>query len=121
MSRATPATLALAKAGVVFDVVTYDYDPNARRIGLQAADAIGAPPERVLKTLMATVDGRPVCVVVPSDAELSMKKLAAAFGGKQAAMMKPADAERLTGYRIGGISPVRPAKAGSDRDRGAGA
>ena len=44
MSRATPATLALAKAGVVFDVVTYDYDPNARRIGLQAADAIGAPP-----------------------------------------------------------------------------
>ena len=34
-----------------------------------------------------------------------MKKLAAAFGGKQAQMLKPAAAERLTGYRVGGISP----------------
>lgn len=34
-----------------------------------------------------------------------MKKLAAAFGGKSAQMMKPPDAERLTGYRVGGISP----------------
>jgi Cys-tRNA(Pro)/Cys-tRNA(Cys) deacylase len=54
---------------------------------------------------MATVDGKPVCAVVPSDCEVSMKKLAAAFGGKAAAMMKPADAERLTGYHVGGISP----------------
>jgi Cys-tRNA(Pro)/Cys-tRNA(Cys) deacylase len=105
MSKTTPATLALIKAGVAFDVVTYEYDPSAERIGLQAAEAIGAPPHRVLKTLMATVDGKPVCVVVPSDREVSMKKLAAAFAGKSAAMMRPADAERLTGYKVGGISP----------------
>ena len=54
---------------------------------------------------MAEVDGKPVCVVVPSDREVSMKKLAAAFGGKAANMLKPADAERLTGYHVGGISP----------------
>ena len=34
-----------------------------------------------------------------------MKKLAAAAGGKSAQMMKPADAERVTGYRVGGVSP----------------
>jgi Cys-tRNA(Pro)/Cys-tRNA(Cys) deacylase len=34
-----------------------------------------------------------------------MKKVAAAFGGRSAAMMRPAEAERLTGYRVGGISP----------------
>lgn len=34
-----------------------------------------------------------------------MKKLAAAVGGKSAQMMKPADAERLTGYKVGGVSP----------------
>lgn len=105
MSKTTRATQALAKAGIAFSVHLYDYDPDAERIGLQAAEAIGEEPRRVLKTLMAEVDGKPACVVVPSDREVSMKKLAAAFGGKSAAMMKPADAERLTGYHVGGISP----------------
>jgi len=105
MSKTTRATQVLAKSGVQFTVHTYDYDPNAERVGLQAAEALGEEPHRVLKTLMAEVDGKPVCVVVPSDHEVSMKKLAAAFGGKAANMMKPADAERLTGYHVGGISP----------------
>ena len=64
----------------------------------------------MLKTLMAEVDGKPVCVVVPSDREVSMKKLAAAFAGKAANMMRPADAERLTGYHVGGISPFAQKK-----------
>ncbi|TRL38294.1 Cys-tRNA(Pro) deacylase [Rhizobium straminoryzae] len=105
MSKTTRATQTLAKAGIAFSVHTYDYDPNAERIGLQAAEAIGEAPHRVLKTLMVEVDGKPACVVVPSDREVSMKKLAAAFGGKSAAMMKPAAAEKATGYVVGGISP----------------
>lgn len=95
----------LKRAGLAFSVHSYDYDPDADSIGLQAAQALGEAPERVLKTLMAAVDGKPVCVIVPSDREVSMKKLAAAFAGKSAQMMKPADAERLTGYKVGGISP----------------
>jgi Cys-tRNA(Pro)/Cys-tRNA(Cys) deacylase len=105
MSKETAATKALSRVGVPFTLHTYDYDPNADRIGLQAAEALGAPPAIVLKTLMALVDGKPVCVVVPSDREVQMKKLAATFGGKSAEMMKPADAERITGFRVGGISP----------------
>ena len=105
MSKTTRATQTLTKAGIAFTGVTYAYDPGADRIGLQAAEAIGEAPHRVLKTLMAEVGGRPVCVVVPSDREVSMKRLAAAFGGKAANMMKPADAERATGYHVGGISP----------------
>jgi Cys-tRNA(Pro)/Cys-tRNA(Cys) deacylase len=105
MSKSTRATKALEQAGVAFTVHAYDYDPDADSIGLQAAEALGEAPARVLKTLMALVDGRPVCVVVPSDCEVSMKKLASAFGGKSAQMMKPADAERVTGYKVGGISP----------------
>jgi Cys-tRNA(Pro)/Cys-tRNA(Cys) deacylase len=58
-----------------------------------------------LKTLMALVDGKPACVIVPSDQEVSMKKLAAAASGKAAQMMKPLEAERLTGFKVGGISP----------------
>jgi len=105
MPKATPATLALRKLGIAFKLHTYVYDSNAESIGLQAAEALGVEPGRMLKTLMAEVDGKPVCVVVPSDCEVSMKKLATAFDGKSANMMRPADAERLTGYHVGGISP----------------
>ena len=117
MSKSTRATLALNKAGVNFTLHTYDYDPDAEHIGLQAADAIRVEPRRVLKTLMAEVDGTPICVVVPSDREVSMKKLATAFNGKTAKMMGAADAERLTGYHIGGISPFAQKRRVPDRHR----
>jgi Cys-tRNA(Pro)/Cys-tRNA(Cys) deacylase len=110
MSKTTRATLALGELGVKFALHGYDYDPDADRIGLQAAQALGIEPRRVLKTLMAEVDGKPVCVVVPSDREVSMKRLAAAFAGKNANMMRPADAERLSGYHVGGISPFAQKK-----------
>jgi Cys-tRNA(Pro)/Cys-tRNA(Cys) deacylase len=106
MSKTTPATLALSKANIAFSLATYDYDPNAERVGLQAAEAMGVSPGQVFKTLMAELDGKPICAIVPSDEEVNMKKLAAALGGKSAQMMKPVDAERLTGYKVGGISPL---------------
>jgi Cys-tRNA(Pro)/Cys-tRNA(Cys) deacylase len=105
MSNSTRATAALDRADVSYTVHTYDYDPDADQIGRHAAKSLGVAPETVLKTLMAQVDGRPVCVIVPSDKEVSMKRLAAACGGKSAQMLRPADAERLTGYHVGGISP----------------
>lgn len=105
MSRTTAGTLHLQKFGIAFGLHPYDYDPDAPRIGLHAAEALGLDPSQTFKTLMAEVDAKPVCAVIPSDAELSMKKLAAAFGGKSAAMMKVPDAERVTGYRVGGIGP----------------
>ena len=110
MSKTTRATQALNRLSLTFTLHEYDYDPDADRIGLQAAEALGIAPQRLLKTLMAEVDGRPVCIVVPSDREVSMKKCAAAFGGKAAKMMRPADAERLTGYHVGGISPFAQKK-----------
>ena len=105
MAKGTPATVALTKAGVAFTLHEYDYDPNAARIGMQAAEALGVSPARLLKTLMAKAGGAVVCVLVPSDAEVSLKKLAAAAGAKDAAMLPPAEAERHTGYHVGGISP----------------
>src|SRR5712671_1634384 len=117
MSRTTRATLALAKLGVKFTLHAYDYDPNADRIGLQAAEALGIEPRRMLKTLVAEVDGKPVCAVVPSDREVSMKKLAAAFAGKAASMMRPAGGDRPGGLgRDQRIFEWRTARA-TDRAR----
>jgi Cys-tRNA(Pro)/Cys-tRNA(Cys) deacylase len=105
MSRTTRATRALQESGVVFSIHEYDYDPDAESVGLAAAAALGESPGRVLKTLMTRIDGKPACAILPSDRELSMKKLARALGGRSAQMMSPVDAERLTGYKVGGISP----------------
>jgi Cys-tRNA(Pro)/Cys-tRNA(Cys) deacylase len=95
----------LEQAGATFSLHVYAYDPEAKQIGMQAAEALGARPDSVLKTLMASVDARPVCAIVPSDREVSMKRLAVAAGGKAARMLDRAEAERLSGYTIGGISP----------------
>ena len=105
MSKVTRGTRMLEQAGIAFTVHSYDFDPDAESIGLQAAQSLGEPPERVLKTLMTLVDGKAACVIVPSDREVSMKTLAAALGGKSAQMMKPAEAERVSGYKVGGVSP----------------
>src|SRR5690348_5987437 len=106
MAKGTPATLALQKAGVAFDLHEYDYDPNAERIGMQAAEALGIEPARLLKTLMARAGDEVVCVLAPSDREVNLKKLAATAGTKSAAMLGAAEAERITGYHVGGISPL---------------
>jgi Cys-tRNA(Pro)/Cys-tRNA(Cys) deacylase len=105
MAKGTPATVVLSKAGVAFKLHEYDYDPSAARIGMQAAGALGVDPARLLKTLMARAGGAAVCVLVPSDSEVSLKRLATAAGAKDAAMLPPAEAERITGYHVGGISP----------------
>jgi len=110
MSKTTPGTLFLTKAGLAFELHPYAYDPDAPRVGLQAAQALDVDPAQTFKTLMAEADGKPVCVVVPSPEEVSMKKLSAHFGAKAAHMMKVPDAERLTGYKVGGISPFGPRK-----------
>ena len=104
--RGTPATLLLEREGVAHVVHSYEVDPHATSYGEAAAAALGVEPERMLKTLLAEVDGRLVCGVVPVAGSLDLKALAGAVGGKRAGMADPAAAERATGYVVGGISPL---------------
>ena len=104
--RGTPATALLAKQRIAHTVHTYDHDPRHASYGLEASDALGVPPERVFKTLVAEVDGALTVGVVPVAGQLDLKALAAAAGGKKAAMAGMAAAERATGYVAGGISPL---------------
>jgi Cys-tRNA(Pro)/Cys-tRNA(Cys) deacylase len=84
----------------------HPYEPGAGSYGLAGAAALGVAPERMLKTLLADLDGELVCAVVPVAGSLDLKALAAALGGKRAAMAEPARAERSSGYVVGGISPL---------------
>ncbi|MFS0699859.1 Cys-tRNA(Pro) deacylase [Cellulomonas sp. 179-A 4D5 NHS] len=103
----TPALVALAAAGVAHTAHPYDHDPASDvGYGLEAAQALGVPPEQVFKTLMTSVDGALTVAVVPVTGKLDLKALAHAVGGKRAAMAERAAAERATGYVAGGISPL---------------
>ena len=105
--KGTPAIAAAEGAQVAFTLHEYAHDPRAASYGLEAAEALGVAPERVFKTLLASVDGaRLVVAVVPVVAQLDLKSLAAAAGGRKAELAKPVDAERATGYVVGGISPL---------------
>lgn len=103
---ATPAIAVLTGLGIEFTVHRYDHDPRAESFGHEAVEALGLPPERVFKTLLATVDDRLVVAVVPVTGQLDLKGLARAVGGSRAHMADPAEAQRATGYLVGGISPV---------------
>jgi Cys-tRNA(Pro)/Cys-tRNA(Cys) deacylase len=104
--RSTPATTELSRAGVPFTVHAYTHDPRASSFGLEAAESLGLPPEEVFKTLLAMVGSEAVVGIVPVTGSLDLKALALAAGGRRAEMCDAATAERLTGYVIGGISPV---------------
>ncbi|MDP9999106.1 MULTISPECIES: Cys-tRNA(Pro) deacylase [Pseudarthrobacter] len=105
-SQGTPATAALAAAGVPFVLHPYVHDPSAASYGTEAAEALGIAPERVFKTLMVEVEGRLAVGVVPVSGNLDLKAFAAAVGAKKASMADPSAAERRTGYVLGGISPL---------------
>jgi Cys-tRNA(Pro)/Cys-tRNA(Cys) deacylase len=104
--KGTPAVLLLEKEGVAHVVHSYEVDAHAASYGEAAAAALGIEADRMFKTLLAEVDGRLVCGVVPSSGSLDLKSLAMAVGGKRGAMADPAAAERSTGYVVGGISPL---------------
>lgn len=103
----TPAVVMLENANVDHRVHTYDHDPGADSYGAEAVEALGLDPPTVFKTLLAVIDrSETVVAVVPATHRLDLKALAKAAGGKKATMADPADAERLTGYVVGGISPL---------------
>ncbi len=103
----TPAIELLERTGTAHRVVAYEHDPGHSSYGLEAVEALGLDPGRVFKTLLATVDGaETVVAVLPVDRQLDLKALARAAGAKKAVMADPAVAERLTGYVVGGISPL---------------
>jgi Cys-tRNA(Pro)/Cys-tRNA(Cys) deacylase len=104
--RGTTATIALDRAKIPFTLHEYEHDPRSASYGVEASEALGVPPERVFKTLVAAVDGALAVGVVPVHRQLDLKALAAAVGGKKAVMAEVAAAERATGYVAGGISPV---------------
>ena len=106
MATGTPATNLLTSKSIDFKAHEYSHDPNSTSFGLEAAEKLGVDPNRVFKTLIANVDESFAVAIVPVNQQVSLKSLARTLGAKRAVMADPAQAARLTGYVVGGISPL---------------
>jgi Cys-tRNA(Pro)/Cys-tRNA(Cys) deacylase len=106
MATGTPATKLLKLAGIEFKEHEYSHDPNSTSFGLEAAEKLGVDPNRVFKTLVANVDENFAVAIVPVNQQVSLKSLSRSLGAKRATMADPTQAARLTGYVVGGISPL---------------
>jgi Cys-tRNA(Pro)/Cys-tRNA(Cys) deacylase len=95
-----------ALAHIAFTVHEYAHDGANAAYGHEAAERLGVDPARVFKTIVVVAGVRAAVAVVPVAAEVDLKALGAALGEKHAALATPADAQRLTGYVVGGISPL---------------
>lgn len=99
----TRAIAWLKQRKIPHEVVSYDHEEKGAAF---AAQAVGFPLAQTAKTLVVDLGGGSFgLALMPGDRELSLKRAARAFGVKKAAMAPVEAAERLTGYRVGGISP----------------
>lgn len=105
----TPAINLLKKLNIPHTLYPYECDAHDD-FGKYAAAQLGLPTEQVFKTLIAHHDKQAVVAIVPSSGMCSLKQLAKAVGLKKVEMMKPVEAEKLTGYKVGGISPLAQKK-----------
>lgn len=102
----TPATKLLKANKIDFSIHEYEHDANAKSFGLEAAEKLNLRVEEVFKTLLVTDEKNYFVAILPVHHQLNLKKVALVVGAKKLKMSDPKDAERLTGYLVGGISPV---------------
>ena len=109
----TPAIDAAKAAKIDYRVHEYQHEPGAA-YGLEAAEKLGLEPSRVFKTLMLECDkgaNALAVAIIPVAAQLDLKSAAKALKQKRVAMADPKIAQRLTGYLLGGISPLGQKRA----------
>lgn len=103
----TPGINVAKKSRVSYRVHEYSHDETSESYGLEAAEKMGVPEERVFKTLVVSLDSNELVVgVIPVSSMLSMKLIAKSAGAKKAVMATQSDVERSTGYVLGGVSPL---------------
>ncbi len=103
----TPAVNSLKKSNIQHKVHSYDHDPKSRAYGEEAAEKLDISFDRLFKTLVVSVDDKKFMVaLVPVSKQLDLKKFVKATGSKKATMAEKQEVERMTGYVLGGVSPM---------------
>ena len=91
-----------------------EFDSNLKIVCLEqtartaqdAATALGCKVGAIVKSLLFRVDDSFVLCLVSGDKRCSIKKLKKILDKKDVSMANPDDVKKITGYTIGGVSPV---------------
>jgi Cys-tRNA(Pro)/Cys-tRNA(Cys) deacylase len=103
----TPCIRLLKTNKTPFTLHQYEHDSTCSSYGEEAAQKLGVVPQRVFKTLVVQSDAKEFFVgIVPVTSQLSLKAMAKVTGAKKIAMADAKDVEKITGYVLGGVSPL---------------
>jgi Cys-tRNA(Pro)/Cys-tRNA(Cys) deacylase len=100
----TNAMRLLDNHHIAYKTFTY---PDTVHSANEVAPLLGVSADLVFKTLVVLADkGRQLLILVPGNRELDLRMVAHSVGAKDARMAPQREAERLTGLKVGGISPL---------------
>ena len=91
-----------------------EFDPNLKIICLEqtartaqdAATALGCNVGAIVKSLLFNAGDNYILCLISGDQRCSLNKLKKILDKKNVSMAKPEDVKEITGYTIGGVSPV---------------
>ena len=79
---------------------------NTARTAEEAAAALRCSVGAIVKSLLFKTGDKFILCLVSGDKRCSLNKLKEIFNEKDVSMAKPDDVKRVTGYTIGGVSPI---------------